>query len=51
MCARPMIYLSQADMDSFVFEATDRIRKIYHILWPVPPALHHHHTSLDFSEA
>lgn len=49
MCARPMIYLSAASMDAFVLEATDRIQKIYRTLWPVPPALDHHHTSLDFS--
>jgi hypothetical protein len=49
MCARPMIYLSAASMDAFVLEATDRIQKIYRALWPVPPALGHHHTSLDFS--
>jgi hypothetical protein len=49
MCARPMIYLSAENMDSFVLEATDRIQKIYRTLWTVPPALGHHHTSLDFS--
>lgn len=48
MCARPMIYLSQAEMDMFVFTATERIQGIYHILWPVAPALDHLHTSLEF---
>jgi hypothetical protein len=49
MCARPMIYLSAASMDSFVLEATDRIEKIFHTLWPVPPALSGLYTSLEFS--
>jgi hypothetical protein len=51
MCARPMIYLSAAEMDAFVLEATESIQKIYCTLWPVPPALDHHHTSLDFSNS
>jgi hypothetical protein len=37
MCFRPMIYLPQVEMDSFVHKATERIQKTYHILWPVPP--------------
>ena len=49
MCARPMIYLSQADMDSFVLEATDRIEKIYRALWPVPPAMDNLASALEFS--
>lgn len=48
MCARPMIYLSAARMDSFVLEATERIQKIHHTLWPVPVALDGLHTSLEF---
>jgi len=48
MCLRPMIYLPAANMDSFILEATDRIQKIYHILWPVPPTLDSLYTSLDF---
>ncbi len=49
MCARPMIYLSAADMDSFVLEATDRIEKIYHTLWLTPPVLDRLYSSLELT--
>lgn len=49
MCARPMIYLSPAEMDSFVLEASDRIEKIYRAFWPTPPALDGLYSSLEFS--
>jgi hypothetical protein len=39
MMARPMIYLSKAEMDRFVVDATERIYDIYQMLWPTPPAL------------
>jgi len=39
MMARPMIYLPKAKMDEFVDESSERILKIYQILWPKPPAL------------
>jgi hypothetical protein len=39
MMARPMIYLSKAEMDRFVASATERIYAIYQMLWPTPPAL------------
>jgi hypothetical protein len=51
MCARPMIYLSADRMNAFVLEATHRIQRIYHALWPVPPALDNCYTSLDFSDS
>lgn len=47
MCARPMIYLSQADMDAFVLEATESLQKVHRRLWPKPPVLDNIHTSLD----
>lgn len=36
---RPYIYLSPADMDAFITEATDRLIRIHQILWPTPPNL------------
>ena len=48
MCARPMLYLPAAEMDAFVLEATGRIQTIVRILWPVPPALDHLYTALEF---
>jgi hypothetical protein len=36
---RPYIYLSQAEVDDFVAEASDRIFRVYQTLWPVPPDL------------
>lgn len=49
MCARPMIYLPQSEMDAFVHEATERIQKIYHILWPVPPVTNDLVSALELS--
>jgi hypothetical protein len=48
MCARPMVYLPAVEMDSFLLEATERLAKIYRILWPVPPALEGLYSSLEF---
>jgi len=39
MLTRPMIYLSKEAMDHFVEDATERILRIYNILWPTPPDL------------
>ena len=39
MMARPMEYLSKSKMDRFVEDASERIFKIYQILWPNPPML------------
>jgi len=39
MCARPFVYLSSTEMDSFVLEATDKLKKIYAAFWPNPPAI------------
>jgi hypothetical protein len=36
---RSYIYLSQAEMDSFVLRAADEIYKAYRTLWPNPPDL------------
>ncbi len=49
MCARPMIYLPQAEMDFFVLEATERINKIYRALWPVPTMVDGLASALEFS--
>ena len=49
MCARLMIYLPPASMDSFVLAASDRLAKIYHTLWPVPPVIDNLYSSLEFS--
>jgi hypothetical protein len=49
MCVRPFIYLSEDRMDLFVIEATTRLQKIYHTLWPVPVALNGRYSSLEFS--
>ena len=47
MCARPFIYLSATDMDSFVLETTEQLKKIYKVLWPKPPALKGLYSSLE----
>ena len=39
MCARPFIYLSQQDMDSFIATASLRLEQIYNTLYSSPPAL------------
>jgi hypothetical protein len=49
MCARPMIYLPQSEMDAFVHTATERIGKIYHALWPVPMGVDGLASALEFS--
>lgn len=50
MMARPMIYLSKGDMHRFVDHATERILRIYHILWPAPPDLDGKFSALELSE-
>src|SRR6266540_5060921 len=47
MCARPFVYLSATEMDSFVLEATDQLKKIYKALWPNPPALDGYYSALE----
>jgi hypothetical protein len=39
MLARPMIYLSKNDMDRFVENTTEKLYRIYQILWPEPPPM------------
>jgi hypothetical protein len=39
MMARPMIYLSKEAMDQFVEDASERLFRIYQVLWPNPPDL------------
>ena len=36
---RPYIYLSQAEMDTFITESANRLFHIHQILWPTPPNL------------
>ncbi|MCI0521527.1 MAG: hypothetical protein L0Z70_14880, partial [Chloroflexi bacterium] len=47
MMARPMAYLPRSEMDRFVADATEQIYSIYTILWPTPPNLDTHATSLE----
>jgi len=47
MMARPMVYLPKPEMDRFVADATEQVHAIYTILWPVPPDLDTHATSLE----
>jgi hypothetical protein len=51
MCARPFIYFSASGMDSFVIEAAARLKKIYHSLWPDPPALDGFFSALELIAA
>lgn len=39
MMTRPKNYLSKDEMDGFIDDATEKIFRIYQILWPNPPAL------------
>jgi hypothetical protein len=39
MCARPFVYLSSNEMDSFVGETSTRLLQIHQILWPHAPAM------------
>jgi hypothetical protein len=47
MCARSFVYLSSTDMDAFVLETTDQLKKIYYALWPSPPALDGLYSALE----
>lgn len=47
MCVRPFVYLSSTEMDSFVLETSDELKKIYNILWPNPPALDRLYSALE----
>lgn len=51
MMARPMIYLSKAEMDRFVVNATERIYDIYQKLWPIPPAFVGKSSALELTES
>jgi hypothetical protein len=47
MCARPFIYLSAAEMDSFVLEAGESLQRVYRLLRPQPPALDGLYSALE----
>jgi hypothetical protein len=47
MCSRPFVYLSAPEMDFFVHETTDQLKKIYHSIWPNPPALDGLYSALE----
>lgn len=47
MYYRPYIYLSQAEMDSFVSNASDTIYQAYQHLWPNPPDLSDKNSMFD----
>jgi hypothetical protein len=47
MCARPFVYLSSTSMDSFILEAVEQLKKIYHTLWPNPPELRRLYSALE----
>jgi hypothetical protein len=49
MLTRPMIYLSEQAMDQFVEHATERILRIYNILWPAPPDLDGKFSALELT--
>ena len=51
MMARPMIYLSKDAMDRFVEEATERLSRIYHLLWPEPPPLDGKYSALELTKS
>ena len=51
MMARPMIYLSQSEMDRFVTTATERIYDIYQMLWPSPPILDGKVSALELAKS
>jgi hypothetical protein len=50
MMSRPMVYLSKEAMDRFVEDATDRLFRIYQILWPEPPVLEGKYSALELAE-
>lgn len=47
---RPYMYLSKLEMDEFVIDASDQLERVYHLLWPVPPALDGFNTVLQLLE-
>jgi len=49
MCARPFVYLSADEMDSFVEEASGRLGKIYNCMWPNTPALEGLYSALELN--
>jgi hypothetical protein len=49
MLDRPMVYLSREAMDQFVEDSTERIQRIYHILWPIPPELDGKFSALELN--
>lgn len=51
MMARPMIYLPEEKMDSFVVDATERIHAIYRTLWPTPPILNGKYSALELADS
>ncbi len=51
MMARPMIYLSKDNMDRFVKDATESLSRLYHILWPEPPALDGKYSALELTKS
>jgi hypothetical protein len=51
MMTRPKEYLSKAEMDTFVDEASERIHAIYQILWPTPPSLKGKASALELADS
>lgn len=49
MCARPFIYLSADQMNSFIEETSLRLEKIYQCLWPNAPMLEGLYSALEIS--
>lgn len=47
MCARPFVYLSSHQMDTFVSETSTRLYQIHQILWPHAPALDGLYSALE----
>jgi len=51
MMARPMVYLPEEKMNSFVVYATERIHAIYKTLWPTPPILNGKYSALELADS
>jgi hypothetical protein len=49
MCARPFVYLSAVEMDTFIIGTTYQLKKIYHALWPNPPGLDGLYSALELT--
>jgi len=47
MMARPMIYLSKAEMNCFVDNATERIYNVYQMLWSESPELDSYFSTIE----